>query len=42
MTARTPESIRVSDEHMSAALDQLLDGRSKCTRALLGGGTAYT
>jgi hypothetical protein len=31
--------IRVTDEHLSAALDQLLDERSKLTRALLGGGS---
>ena len=29
--------IRVTDEHMSAALDQLLDTRSRLTQVLLGG-----
>ena len=33
------EPIRVTDEHLSAALDQLLNERSKLTRALLGGGS---
>ncbi len=28
--------IRVTDEHLTAALDQLLDGRSQLTRVLLG------
>lgn len=31
--------LRVTDAHMGAALDQLLDTRSKLTRVLLGGGT---
>ena len=30
--------IRVTDEHMTAALDQLLDTKSQLTRVLLGGG----
>jgi ATP-dependent 26S proteasome regulatory subunit len=29
--------IRVTDEHLTAALDELLDSRSKLTRVLLGG-----
>jgi ATPase family associated with various cellular activities (AAA) len=32
------EPIRVTDEHMTAALDQLLDTKSQLTRVLLGGG----
>jgi hypothetical protein len=30
--------IRVADDHMTAALDQLLDTKSQLTRVLLGGG----
>jgi ATP-dependent 26S proteasome regulatory subunit len=30
--------IRVTDSHLDAALDQLLDGRNQFTRVLLGGG----
>jgi hypothetical protein len=30
--------IRVTDDHMTAALDQLLDTKSQLTRVLLGGG----
>jgi hypothetical protein len=30
--------IRVADEHMMAALDQLLDTRNALTQVLLGGG----
>jgi len=30
--------IRVTDAHLEAALDQLLDGRNQLTRVLLGGG----
>ena len=30
-------AIRVTDAHMSAALDQLFDSRSQLTRVLLGG-----
>jgi hypothetical protein len=33
------EPIRVTDEHLSAALDQLLGEQSRLTRALLGGGS---
>jgi hypothetical protein len=29
--------IRVTDAHLDAALDQLLDGRNQLTRVLLGG-----
>jgi hypothetical protein len=29
--------IRVTDDHMTAALDQLLDTKSQLTRVLLGG-----
>ena len=32
------EPIRVTDEHMTTALDQLLDTKSQLTRVLLGGG----
>jgi ATP-dependent 26S proteasome regulatory subunit len=32
--------IRVTDEHMTAALDQLLDTKNQLTRLLLGGGRA--
>jgi hypothetical protein len=32
--------IRVTDEHLTVALDELLDSRSKLTRALLGGAQA--
>jgi hypothetical protein len=36
--AITNAPITVTDEHLSAALDQLLDTRSRLTQALLGGG----
>jgi SpoVK/Ycf46/Vps4 family AAA+-type ATPase len=36
------EPITVTDGHMSAALDQLLDTRSRLTQALLGGGPAVS
>ena len=35
------EPIRVTDEHLAAALDQLLDVRSALTQTLLGGGPAH-
>jgi hypothetical protein len=35
----TGEPIRVSDRHLAAALDQLLDARNQLTRVLLGGGS---
>ena len=31
------EGVRVTDAHLSAALDQLLDSRNQLTRVLLGG-----
>jgi hypothetical protein len=34
------EPIRVTDAHLAAALDQLLDVRSALTQTLLGGGPA--
>jgi hypothetical protein len=34
------EPLRVTDVHMTAALDQLLDTRSRMTRVLLGGAPA--
>jgi ATP-dependent 26S proteasome regulatory subunit len=34
------EPLRVTDVHMTAALDQLLDTRSRLTRVLLGGAPA--
>lgn len=33
----TPAALRVTDAHLKAALDQLLDTRSQLTRVLLGG-----
>ena len=41
-TARPPDTaqaapIRVTDDHMTAALDQLLDTKDQLTRVLLGG-----
>jgi hypothetical protein len=35
------EPIRVTDEHLAAALDQLLDVRGALTQTLLGGGPAH-
>jgi cell division protease FtsH len=36
------QPLRVTDEHLTAALDQLLDTRNELTRLLLGGQAPHT